>query len=232
MAVSRHILITGASRGIGLGLTQAFIQAGWQVHAVIRNLAGSHELQELATKYGQCLQLIECDLEQREAGPLIDHALGDQPLTCALFNAGVYGPAHQDPRQANSAEIGQLFLANAVAPISLAQQLAGRIETGGVMAFISSQMASLQLNRALDMPLYGASKAALNSLLLSWSSHYAELPWSLLALHPGWVRTAMGGADAPLSVADSASGLCQVITAELGRRRCTFLDYQGQALPW
>lgn len=100
------------------------------------------------------------------------------------------------------------------------------------MAFISSQMASLQLNRSIDMPLYGASKAALNSLLLSWSSHYAELPWSLLALHPGWVRTAMGGADAPLSVADSAAGLYQVIRAELGRRRCTFLDYKGQTLPW
>lgn len=92
MAVSRHILITGASRGIGLGLTQAFVQAGWQVHAVIRNLAGSHELQALATQHGQRLQLIECDLEQREAGQLIDRALGDQPLTCALFNAGVYGP--------------------------------------------------------------------------------------------------------------------------------------------
>src|SRR3989338_6100589 len=95
-----------------------------------------------------------------------------------------------------------------------------------------ASMAQRIRTRAIDMPLYGASKAALNSLLLSLSSHYAELPWSLLALHPGWVRTAMGGADAPLSVADSASGLCQVITAELGRRRCTFLDYQGQTLPW
>ncbi|WP_339413182.1 SDR family oxidoreductase [Pseudomonas sp. EA_35y_Pfl2_R5] len=232
MAVSRSILITGASRGIGLGLTQAFVQTGWQVHAVSRNLTGSNELQALATQHGQSLQLIECDLEQREAGQLIDQALGDQHLTCALFNAGVYGPQHQDPRQASSAEIGQLFLANAIAPISLAQQLAGRIETGGVIAFISSQMASLQLNHALDMPLYGASKAALNSLLLSWSSHYAELPWSLLALHPGWVRTAMGGPDAQLSVLDSAAGLYQVISAQLDRRTCAFLDYQGQTLPW
>lgn len=232
MAVNHSILITGAARGIGLGLTQAFVQAGWQVHAVSRNLTGSHELQALAAQHGPRLQLIECDLEQREAGQLIDRALGEQHLTCALFNAGVYGPQHQDPRQANSAEIGQLFLANAVAPVSLAQQLAGRVEAGGVIAFISSQMASLQLNRALDMPLYGASKAALNSLLLSWSSHYAELPWSLLALHPGWVRTAMGGPDAPLSVVDSATGLYQVISAQLGRRTCAFLDYQGQTLPW
>jgi NAD(P)-dependent dehydrogenase (short-subunit alcohol dehydrogenase family) len=125
-----------------------------------------------------------------------------------------------------------LFFANAIAPISLAQQLAGRIESGGVIAFMSSQMASLQLNRALDMPLYGASKTALNSLLLSWRSQYRELPWSLLALHPGWVRTAMGGADAPLEVADSAASLLQVISSQMGRNRCTFLDYQGQTLPW
>lgn len=232
MAVKRSILITGASRGLGLGLTQAFAHAGWRVHAVSRNLAGSTELRALEQHYGERLHLIECDLEQRDAGQLIDQALGRQTLTCALFNAGAYGPPHQDPRQTNAAEIGQLFLANAVAPVSLAQQLAERIESGGVIAFMSSQMASLQLNRARDMPLYGASKAALNSLLLSWSSHYAELPWSLLALHPGWVRTAMGGADAPLSVADSAAGLLHVINRQLGRKQCAFLDYQGQALPW
>jgi NAD(P)-dependent dehydrogenase (short-subunit alcohol dehydrogenase family) len=232
VAVSRSILITGASRGIGLGLTQAFVQAGWRVYAVSRNLAASSELQALAQQQGERLQLIECDLEQREAGQLLDQALGQQTLTCALFNAGVYGPPHQDPRQANAAEIGQLFFANAIAPISLAQQLAGRIESGGVIAFMSSQMASLQLNRALDMPLYGASKTALNSLLLSWRSQYRELPWSLLALHPGWVRTAMGGADAPLEVADSAASLLQVISSQMGRNRCTFLDYQGQTLPW
>ena len=119
-----------------------------------------------------------------------------------------------------------------MAPIRLAQCLAEQVADGGVIAFMSSQMASLTLARAADMPLYGASKAALNSLLRSWQAQLPRLPWSLLALHPGWVRTDMGGDAAPLSVEQSASDLRQVILDQLGRRQCDFLDHQGQSLPW
>lgn len=232
MAVKRQILICGASRGLGLGLARAFLDAGWQVHAVVRELRPASPLDALRERNPQSLQVITCDLNGRNASSTIEAALQGQRLDCALFNAGVYGPSHQDPRQAEVDEIGKLFLANAVAPIRLAQQLADHMLDGGVIAFMSSQMASLQLARAADMPLYGASKAALNSLLRSWQMQLPQLPWSLLALHPGWVRTDMGGDAAPLSVEQSASGLRDVIIAQLDRRTCDFYDYQGQPLPW
>ncbi len=232
MAVSQHLLIAGASRGIGLGLARVALDAGWDVHAVVRSLARSSELQALAEQAGARLQVIECDLAEADAGQRIAAALGAQRLDCALFNAGVYGPTHQDPQRIDQQQLAELFLLNAIAPIRLARQLAERVNDGGVIAFMSSQMASLSLNLAASMPLYGASKAALNSLLRSWSSEQTSLPWSLLALHPGWVRTDMGGANAPLSVAQSASGLLQVIERQHGTPVCTFLDYQGEALPW
>lgn len=232
MAISRHLLICGASRGIGLGLVHTALGAGWHVHAVVRSSARSDALQALAEKAGARLQVIECDLADSAAGQRIAAALGEQRLDCALFNAGVYGPAHQDPQRIDQQQLAELFLLNAIAPIRLARQLAERVNDGGVIAFMSSQMASLSLNLAAGMPLYGASKAALNSLLRSWSSELPSLPWSLLALHPGWVRTDMGGANAPLSVAQSASGLLQVIERQHGTPACAFLDYQGEALPW
>lgn len=225
----RSILITGASRGLGLGLTQAFLQGGWQVYTVVRSQRPDSPISQLQSPH---LQVIECDLERHDAGAVVAQALGERQLDCALFNAGVYGPAHQDPGQADTLELGQLFLANAIAPIRLAQQLAPRVASGGVIAFMSSQMASVELARSADMPLYGASKAALNSLLRSWASQLGTLPWSLLALHPGWVRTDMGGDNAPLSVEQSASGLQQVISEQLGLRQCSFRDYQGEVLAW
>lgn len=228
----RHVLICGASRGIGLGLVSAFLDAGWQVHAAVRELRPASPLAALCEQQPDALQVITCDLNRLDAHHTLEAALHGQRLDCALFNAGVYGPAHQDPRLAEVEDIGQLFLANAVAPIRLAQHLAGHVNEGGVIAFMSSQMASLQLARAADMPLYGASKAALNSLLRSWQMQLPQLPWSLLALHPGWVRTDMGGDAAPLSVEQSASGLRDVLVGQLGRRQCAFLDYQGQPLPW
>lgn len=232
MAMKRQILISGASRGLGLGLVRAFLDGGWQVHAVVREVRPASPLEALRAQYADALQIITCDLNTLDAHCTIEAALQGRRLDCALFNAGIYGPGHQDPRQAELDDIGQLFLANAVAPIRLAQQLAEHAIDGGVIAFMSSQMASVELARAADMPLYGASKAALNSLLRSWQMQLPQLPWSLLALHPGWVRTDMGGDAAPLSVEQSASGLCQVINRQLGQRQCAFLDYQGHSLPW
>lgn len=230
--MKRQILICGASRGLGLGLVRAFLDTGWQVHAVVRELRPASPLEALNTQYPEALQVIACDLDRLDASCTLGAALAGRRLDCALFNAGVYGPVHQDPRQAEADDIAQLFVSNAIAPIRLAQQLAEQVVDGGVIAFMSSQMASLELARAAEMPLYGASKVALNSLLRSWQAQMPQLPWSLLALHPGWVRTDMGGDAAPLSVEQSASGLRDVIIAQLGRGQCAFLDYQGQALPW
>lgn len=231
MALKRHILIGGASRGIGLGLTRAFLEAGWQVHAVARSLPDDSPLLALQQQWPHALQLIQADLNAADAGERIIQALAGQRLACALFNAGVSTPRHADALQASVEELGQLFLANAVAPLRLAQRLAGEVEDDGVVAFMSSQMGSQGLAMSASMPLYGASKAALNSLLVSWHAQQPR-PWSVLALHPGWVRTDMGGDAAPLSVEQSAAGLLHVITGQLGRRELAFLDYQGETLPW
>jgi NAD(P)-dependent dehydrogenase (short-subunit alcohol dehydrogenase family) len=224
-----NVLITGASRGIGLGLTRAYLARGARVFAVVRRQP-SDELLALTHSYDTTLRPILCDLADDQAPAHIGEALQGARLDRAVFNAGIYGPTHQDPRQVSSFEIAQLFLGNAIAPVRLAQALLPSVREDGVLAFISSQMASVELARAADMPLYGASKAALNSLLRSWSQAAPQL--NLLALHPGWVRTGLGGEQAPLSVEDSVRGLIEVIEAQAGQPGCRFLDHQGQVLPW
>jgi NAD(P)-dependent dehydrogenase (short-subunit alcohol dehydrogenase family) len=142
-------------------------------------------------------------------------------------------PAAQDVSSASEAEIGHLFLSNATAPLRLARALRPQLNGDAVLACTSSVMASLQLSLGAELPLYAASKAALNSLLLSWAAQLGEKrDFALLALHPGWVQTDMGGAQAPLSVAQSVSGMLQVIEGAAGTRECGFLDYQGETLPW
>ncbi|WP_295464591.1 hypothetical protein [uncultured Pseudomonas sp.] len=84
---------------------------------------------------------------------------------------------------------------------------------------------------AAAMPLYGASKAALNSLLQSWVAG-CQPSFAVLALHPGWVQTELGGASAPVAISASVAGLMMVIESRAGQAGCAFLDYQGQALPW
>jgi NAD(P)-dependent dehydrogenase (short-subunit alcohol dehydrogenase family) len=225
----RTVLITGTSRGLGLGLTRACLERGDRVFAVTRRAPGN-DLMLLCHQYSETLQPIVCDLDQEGAADQIKQALQGAELYLALFNAGIYGPSHQDPQRASREEIAQLFLSNAIAPVRLAQALRAHMQPGGTFAFMSSQMASVELARAAQMSLYGASKAALNSLLRSWSQISPEL--CLLALHPGWVRTAMGGDGAPLSIEESVAGLLRVLDAQSGQPGCRFIDHLGETLPW
>lgn len=227
----QHILIAGASRGIGLGLVKAFLAKGDRVHAIVRS-ADNPSLNELATLHPGQLKVQACDLASTGAAVEITDALAGTCLDLAIFNAGISGPEHQDERQVVADELAELFLINAIAPLRLAKALAPSLSPNGVLAFMSSQMGSVELARSASMPLYGASKAALNSLLQSWA-HSAEPPQAtLLALHPGWVKTDMGGESAPLSVEDSAAGLVSTIVAHQGAGGCHFVDYQGATLPW
>ena len=130
-------------------------------------------------------------------------------------------------------EIGQLFTTNAIAPIALARLFLDRIRPeGGVLAFMSSRLGSVGDNVEGGTELYRASKAALNSLTRGLAAELRDRPITVLSLHPGWVRTDMGGASAPLDVTTSARGLVDVVIGRRGSRTHVFLDYSGAEIPW
>ena len=121
---------------------------------------------------------------------------------------------------------------NAIAPIRLARQLIPLLrERGSALAFTSSVMGSVAQNPG-GHELYRASKAALNSLTRGLASELGGREIALLTLHPGWVRTDMGGPSAAVGVEDSAKGLVTVIEREKGKPGHRFLDYTGAAIPW
>ncbi len=219
-------LIIGASRGLGLGLVREFTRRGWSVTGTVRSEAG----RTAAEAAGATAAIADVtDLASIAALPAT-------PLDLLFINAGVSGPAHGDAGQATAAEVGALFLTNAVAPVAAARILLGRIAPGGVLAFMTSIMGSVAGNERGDMELYRASKAALNSLTRGLAAKLDPAqpggPLTVLSLHPGWVRTDMGGDSADLDVETSARGLVDVILARRGTPGSAFLDYSGAELPW
>ena len=214
-------LIVGASRGLGLGLVRELAGRGWTVTGTVRSAADRAGVEAAGGASAIA------DITDAAAVA----ALPPTQLDLLFINAGVMGPAHQDAGHATAEEVGALFLTNALAPVAAARILLDRIAPGGVLAFMTSIMGSVAGNERGDMELYRASKAALNSLTRSMVAKL-DHPLTVLSLHPGWVRTDMGGDSADLDVETSVRGLVDVILARRGTPGSAYIDYSGTELPW
>ena len=203
MPSNRTALIIGASRGIGLGLVRQLHGAGWQVTATVRDPARASELRAM-----NGVQIESLDIDDAAALDTLVQRLQGQVFDLLFVNAGIIGPGHQSAARATIEELGQLFMTNVTAPIRLAERLVDQLRPQtGVLAFMSSGLGSVANPEGNNLALYKASKAALNSLTNSFVCELPEPRPTVLSLHPGWVKTDMGGENAMVEVADSCRGL-------------------------
>ncbi|MBC2654973.1 SDR family oxidoreductase [Pseudomonas sp. MSSRFD41] len=227
MSTAKTALIIGASRGLGLGLVQRLLEDGWQVTATVRNPHKAEALHALGK-----VRIEQLDMDDQHAVLALSQRLKGQVFDLLFVNAGVKGPDNQLPGQATQAEVGQLFFTNAVAPINLAQRFVEQIRPNtGVLAFMSSVLGSVTMPDAPELALYKASKAALNSMTNSFVSRL-EQPLTVLSLHPGWVKTDMGGEGADIDVLTSTRGLIAQVNAYTGKGGHHFINYKGETIPW
>lgn len=217
-------LIIGASRGIGAGLANTLAARGWQVSATTRQSAAD------STDTLRWFQLDINLAQQREA---LAQELKDRQFDVIFINAGVYGPDHQMLSRTSDEQLISLFMTNTFSPVRLAEQLLPLVKPhSGIMALMTSQLASLNENPEATYPLYAASKGALNMLVRGLASQAEPEQKTLLCVHPGWVQTDMGGENAPLTVAESASGIADQLVAWQGKGGHHYVDYSGKTLSW
>ncbi|MGY4815009.1 SDR family oxidoreductase [Pseudomonas chlororaphis subsp. piscium] len=227
MSTPKTALIIGASRGLGLGLVQRLLDDGWQVTATVRNPQKAEALAALGP-----VRIEQLDMDDQQAVIALNQKLKGEVFDLLFVNAGVKGPDDQTPGKATLAEVGQLFFTNAVAPINLAQRFAPQIRPdSGVLAFMSSVLGSVTMPDAPELALYKASKAALNSMTNSFVTQL-EQKLTVLSLHPGWVKTDMGGEGADIDVETSTRGLIEQINAYTGKGGHHFVNYRGETIPW
>lgn len=222
----RHVLIVGASRGLGLGLVAQFLSRGWTVTATTRS--GAPGLDALAAP---ALRTETVDMNDDAAVAALRKRLDGARFDLVFVNAGVSNgvetPLHEVPRDTAT----EVFQTNAISPIRFAEAFQDLVAPGGTIALMSSILGSVALNTRGRWEVYRASKAALNMLARSFQIRHADAGWSLVLMHPGWVRTDMGGAGADLDVETSVRGMVDVLE-QPARGGCVYLDYQGQTIPW
>jgi len=224
----KNALIIGASRGLGLGLAKQLLADGWNVTATVRDVHKADALKALGP-----VRIEALDMDDQVAVSALAQRLEGQVFDLLFVNAGVKGPEDQRPGNASLAEIGQLFMTNAIAPVALAQRFVGQIRRGnGVVAFMSSGLGSVTTPDAPELAFYKASKAAMNSMVSTFLSEIEAPTFTVLSMHPGWVKTDMGGEGADIDVATSVRGLIDQVNAYSGRGGHHFINYKGETIPW
>ncbi len=226
--MQKTALIIGASRGLGLGLAKQFSSEGWQVIATVRNPQQAEALSQTPQSHVEALDMADASSVEELA-----KRLSGTKLDVLFVNAGVAGPQDKPATQVNEAEVGQLFFTNAVAPVRLAERLLPLVNPDqGVIVFMSSILGSVESGPGMGMDLYGASKAALNHMTRTFVAKLGETRLTVLSMHPGWVKTDMGGDQAPLDVETSSRGMVEQVTRAIGQGGHRYQDYQGIPLPW
>lgn len=225
----KTILIVGASRGLGLGLVAEHLKRGFEVIATVRKAADEADLKALPG--AEQLTLHHLDVTSDAD---IARLAGDLPadLDVVFINAGISGP--KSVVTASADDLNQIMQANVFGPIRLAYALLGHVRPRtGILAFMSSIMGSIGENESGGMETYRASKTAQNSFARSfWLGAAKDVGVTVLSIHPGWVKTDMGGAGADIDVDTSVTGIADQIAAHHGADAHRFIDYSGREIAW
>jgi len=223
------VLVTGASRGLGLEFCRQYAADGWQVLACCRNPETAGKLAGI--NHVRVFPLDVSDFSQ------IDHLaaqLQDTAIDVLINNAGIYGDAQQGFGQLDYAAWSRTLTVNTQAPVKMAEAFLPHIKRGDKKRLVSitSQMGSIADNSSGGSILYRSSKAALNAAMKSIAIDLEDQGVGVLLLHPGWVKTDMGGNNALIEARESVAGMRKVIAQFTLAQSGSFLKYDGSPLPW
>lgn len=224
------VLITGASRGIGLELTRQFLALGYNVISTYRGQPSEQLKSMLADS---SLTLHELEVTDESSILSLASELSNVRLDILINNAGVIGSDEQAMESINSQEWLNTFAVNSIAPLMVSRSLLKLLEasTNPRIITISSQMGSLN-RESYGMYAYRSSKAAVNKVMQVLALELKTKGIIVCPVHPGWVKTDMGGKDADITVEESASGIVKLASNLTLEQSGKFLTWQGMEHVW
>jgi len=221
------VLITGANRGIGLELARQYAEDGWHVIGTARRPDAAKDLLDLD------VQIMQLDVTDQESVDRLSEELGDQEIDVLINNAGVLAMV-RSISEIDFEEFNHLMAVNTVGPIRVTQALLPNLHAGETRKVIniSSVAGSITVKTSGGPYGYSESKAALNMFTRSLAGELRADGFICIVIHPGWVQTDMGGANAAVTVKNSASGIRNVIANLSVEDSGEFRTFEGQPLPW
>ncbi len=227
------ILITGANRGIGLALTKLFADTSWSVIACARDLDRAQELTDYSNQKAN-VRIFPLDVTKQTEIDALARQLHNEPIDILLNNAGFYGLKGSVFGEVDAEVWRQVLDVNTIAPLMMAQAFVDHVSKSHhkLIATISSKMGSITDNHSGGAYLYRSSKTAVNQIVRSMAIDLEVRGIKTVSLHPGWVKTDMGGPNAHITAEQSVQGLKQVMESVTQEQSGLLINYDGDIIPW
>jgi NAD(P)-dependent dehydrogenase (short-subunit alcohol dehydrogenase family) len=225
------ILIVGASRGLGYAMAAEFAGRGWRVLGTVRT--PGTPLHGLAAKQPGLVEIETLDMtDQHQILAVRDRLLGRE-FDIVFINGGIVNPRPGDTMAAvSTGDFVQVMVTNVLGVMRAVEAFGALARPGGLIGVMSSGQGSITNNANGTNDVYRASKAALNQAMSSYAGRHAGEGRALILMAPGWIRTDLGGAGAPVSVEDAMPQIVDTLMAQMGAAGLRFLDRGGRAVPW
>lgn len=231
----KTVLITGCNRGLGLEASRQYAQDGYQIIACCREPKNAGNLIELQQQFPKQITIEALDVSSADAINTLAEKYRNQSIDILFHNAGVWGGPNQSLGELEIAQWQETLLIDAIAPVLMAQAFLPQIRAGKekVIALMSSKMGSVSDNTSGGRYYYRTAKSALNSAGKSLAEDLGCEGITVVIMHPGWVRTDMGGPNGLIDAPESVSGLRSMIKNMVSEQRSgEFRAYDGELIPW
>lgn len=225
------VLITGANRGIGLEMARQYAEAGDKVIACVRDPDSATELKDIAKSGDVTLEKME--LGDFDSITAMRKRVGDQPIDIIINNAGWVGGSKQGIDDVDIAEWHRTLDINTIGPLILAREFKSNLAASGngKLMNVSSQLAASTWPMG-GMLVYSTTKAGLSKITQILAIDWKDEPITVAVMHPGWVKTDMGGPHAELTPEESAEGIRNVIAGLSKADSGKFYKWNGDIHPW
>jgi NAD(P)-dependent dehydrogenase (short-subunit alcohol dehydrogenase family) len=229
-----NVLITGASRGIGLEMVNYSIERNWRVFACCRHPQQADRLLSIAKLANGRVSVHVVDMEELATIQALAYELRNEAIDILVNNAGIYGSENNKFGNVDVASWINTFQVNSIAPLKVAEALIEQVRMGErkIIACMTSKMGSMADNGYGSSYIYRSSKAALNAVVKSMSIDLRNDGIKCIALHPGWVKTDMGGPNAEITARESVTHLFNIMLSLGQEDSGRFIDIDGSDIPW
>ncbi|BBZ26694.1 short-chain dehydrogenase [Mycolicibacterium madagascariense] len=226
------ILIIGASRGLGHAIAAEYLTRGWDVVGTVRAGSTGTDVHALAEANPGRVGIETVDINEPDQIAALRERLSGKEFGTLFVNAGTTTAEDTPIGEVSTEDFVTVMVTNALSPMRVIDALADLVSPAGLIGVMSSGQGSITNNTNGLREVYRASKAALNMLMRSLAARHADTERAFVLMAPGWIRTALGGDDAPFTIEETIPAVVDVLIAKRERPGLEYLDRFGKTVPW